>query len=515
MFNFTSLRINKNSKDNFVGIKKNIVEDCFEFYLPIGFDEFPEEDFDLVRKLFFDLYRTFRKFENDNIDNEKFQLNNSEYQQDQDQTTTKNGGVTLTNNQQESCIIYSKIRMLENILEAYDPLIIQSLKDKIRASEKIKYSDIHKYLYKAIYLKNDVIFIDTMDLASPTLENQSTDIVTLYCYILDEIIEQLDGDVSEQIKDHRQEIKFLSETFQDNYLTNHQSIFDSETSLETISILKETLENIDKNTHYKDNNYWQLYEAIELFLYGEINPEGEDGEYWGIKGFSFVWEDMCHTYFFKNCFDNIAYADTDICIKKYHNDLRDINKMNRVGNHLISAKDKNNQIWIYQTASPVKSFNKKYLLNWQDLLLIKYDLEPVIFVYSNPIYTKRNFKQELPRLLRPDLLLNYYDEKSKKNTIIIYDYKYVNLEFYVRNNNIPLANTNDKYRIDLIKELTYEFALQQSQDLTISKNCYLIPQFFHEYQNTIFQDLLQLKEGIIVQSVDFSLIQKSYLEENS
>lgn len=83
MFNFTNLKINKNSIDNFVGIKKNLVEDCFEFSFPIGFDDFPEENFDSVRQLFFNLYRTFRKFEKDNINNDKFQLNSPEYQQDQ------------------------------------------------------------------------------------------------------------------------------------------------------------------------------------------------------------------------------------------------------------------------------------------------------------------------------------------------------------------------------------------------------------------------------------------------
>ncbi|WP_199295624.1 hypothetical protein [Cyanobacterium aponinum] len=508
MFNFTNLKINKNSIDNFVGIKKNSIEECFEFSLPIGCDEFPEDDFDSVRQLFFNLYRTFRKFEKDNINNDKFQLNSPEYQQDQDQTNKPNGGVTLTNNQEESCIIYSKIKMLENILEAYDPLIIQSLKDKIRSSDKIKYSDIHKYLHKAIYLENDVIFIDTMDLASPTLENQSTDIITLYCYILNEIIEQLDGDVSEQIKDHRQEIKFLSEIFKDNYLTNHQSIFDAETSLETISILKETLEIIDKNTHYKDNDYWQLYEAIELFLYGEINPEGEDGEFWGIKGFSFVWEDMCHTYFFKNYFDNILYADADICLNDYDNNCRN---NNRVGNSLISE---NNQIWIYQTVSPIKSDSGKYL-KWQEILSIKYDLAPATFVYSNRKFndfSQRNLTKTKSRLLKPDLLLTLEKTKNNVDMIVIYDYKYVNIDFYLYSNK-TLSNTDEKYRIDLIKQLTYEFAMQQYHELKVLFSIFVIPRYSEDKEKLSVGDDLKINEGIIVRAFNFSLVQKSYLEE--
>ena len=62
-----------------------------------------------------------------------------------------------------------------------------------------------------------------------------------------------------------QDIRFLAQHFQDDYLTSNQSIFDKDTFGETISILKEALDNIDKNTYYKDADYWGLYEAIETF----------------------------------------------------------------------------------------------------------------------------------------------------------------------------------------------------------------------------------------------------------
>jgi hypothetical protein len=134
-------------------------------------------------------------------------------------------------------------------------------------------------------------------------------------------------------------------------LTSNQSIFDKDTFGETISILKEALDNIDKNTYYKDADYWGLYEAIEIFLYGEINPDQNDGDYWGIKGFSLVWEDMCSTYFFKKYPDKICYADTDIPLKDppHPEPKRQGEEPKRVGNH--RANHGNNGYgnkWIYR-----------------------------------------------------------------------------------------------------------------------------------------------------------------------
>jgi hypothetical protein len=73
------------------------------------------------------------------------------------------------------------------------------------------------------------------------------------------------------------------------------------------------LEDIDKVIAYKDDDYWRLYEAIENFLYGELDMESphEDGFFWGISNFYQIWEDMCNTYAF-TIFDDIIYADTNI-----------------------------------------------------------------------------------------------------------------------------------------------------------------------------------------------------------
>ncbi|MBW4498726.1 MAG: hypothetical protein KME57_03865 [Scytonema hyalinum WJT4-NPBG1] len=58
------------------------------------------------------------------------------------------------------------------------------------------------------------------------------------------------------------------------------------------------METIDHNTPIKDSDYWQYYEAIELFLYGNWH-QAENGEIWGIKNFHSVWESMCLTHLVK------------------------------------------------------------------------------------------------------------------------------------------------------------------------------------------------------------------------
>ncbi|MFM6204726.1 MAG: hypothetical protein ACKPEZ_04900, partial [Planktothrix sp.] len=210
MFNFAKITLVKQreAKDNFVGIRKSASDKGFEFCLPNGFDDFPDGDFDQIKDLFFRMYRTFNKFERDNRNSDRFNLNKPEYQEQQDQTTLSSGGVTFKTDEGESCVIYSKIKMIEKILSAYDDLSLHSIQRKISRSDKIDYSQIYKYLDRAIYLEDDIIHIETMDLPRPLLRYESTDLIDLYCLILDEIIQQLEEDAPDNVKSRSQDIKF-------------------------------------------------------------------------------------------------------------------------------------------------------------------------------------------------------------------------------------------------------------------------------------------------------------------
>lgn len=518
MINFYELKLVKNKTDNFVGIRKSKSGDDFEFCLPNGFNDFPE-DFDQVRDLFFKMYRTFGKFERDNKDTNRFEINKPEYQQEQDQTTLSSGGISIQTEDGEPCVLYSKLRMIERVLEAYDDLAINSIQKKIRRSEEIDYSQIHKYLDRAIYLNNDVIYVDTMDLPRPMVRYESTDIVNLYCYILDEIVQQLDSDVPDNIQAYSQDIRFLAQCFKDDYLTSNQSIFHKDTFVETINILKEALDKIDKNTYYKDADYWGLYEAIETFLYGELNPDKNDGDFWGIKGFSLVWEDMCHTYFFKKYDDSICFADADIPFKGDPNPARQGEEQNRVGNYKYSTdgEAKYGNQWIYRTESHIRYPKKEGFFGWNELLCIEFDTQPATLVYSNRNYDdfqKRDRSKARRRFPRPDLVLKSDSEDSCNLHII--DYKDVPIDFYNKNLNLPIEEADDKYRIDIIKQLTYELALQQTHKVKVQENWFVIPHYNRNDNIQIeFQDTNIKIKGIKVVKANFFLVQKVYLDNNS
>ena len=519
MLDFSGLKLVKGSLDSFVGIRKSPSSEGLEFCIPNGFEEFPEGDFDEVRNLFFAMYRTFRKFEQDNVSTNRFKLNTQDFQRDQDQTTLSSGGVSLQIGEGEECVLYSKIKMIERVLEAYDDLAINSIQKKIRRSEEIDYSQIHRYLDKAIYLDNDVIYIDAMDLPRPVIRYESTDLVNLYCYILDELIQQLQGDVPDNIKARSQDIQFLSQHFKDAYLTANQSIFDKDTFSETVGILKEALDSIDKNTYYKDSDYWQLYEAIEIFLYGELNPNQMDGDFWGMRGFSYLWEDMCNTFFFNSYYQSILYADTDICLKDHVNSLREDTENNRVGNYSTHDGSKDWNRWIYRTISDVPYPQNNGYFGWNELFCIELDLKPATFVYTNEQYSDFNgrdrSKTKFRRFPRPDLVL-----KSRKNSskVRIIDYKYVPLSFYTNQN---LDNkSSKKFKEDIIKQLTYELAIQQTHD--ISANWFFIPYFYESFPkaNPWGEIAFPLENngsrtGIDIFKANFLLIQQIYLNETS
>jgi hypothetical protein len=95
---------------------------------------------------------------------------------------------------------------------------------------------------------------------------ERTDLSDIYCFILDEIFQQLEEDARDNIKLCTQDIKFFAERFKDSYLSNNQSISDGDTYAATINILKELLEQIDHHTFYKHADYWELYEAMKTFL---------------------------------------------------------------------------------------------------------------------------------------------------------------------------------------------------------------------------------------------------------
>jgi hypothetical protein len=115
-------------------------------------------------------------------------------------------------------------------------------------------------------------------------------------------------------------------------------------------------------------------------------------------GFSLLWEDMCHTYFFKKHRDEICYADTDIPMKGYHNEERQGEDRNRVGNCQPAGAARYWNQWIYRRISDIPKYpgqRKSVNFGWDELLCIEFDTKPGTLVYSDRTYDDFNQKIEV------------------------------------------------------------------------------------------------------------------------
>ena len=316
MFNISQLKIVKGeSRDSntysFVGIKRNLETYELEFWLPLNFHNFPEDNPEEIQKFFFKLYKTlkvFTKTQEQNIYNSK---------NDRDGLLKASGGLKIFYQNSEEIICYGKIAMLESIIDACDEMAIASIIRKNINSNNIKFDKIDKYFDRAIYSQDDHSFyIENMQTERNLLSINSTSIIELFCFIYTEIKKEL---LEEKEISH--EVKYLSQKFKETHLTSTSSIF-GESFDHTIAILKQVLDDIHRKTSYKDGDFWLFFDAIEKFLYGEYYPNEETGEYWGINNFWAIWEDMCQTYSFAHELEYIAYADS----QKYANIYGKINK---------------------------------------------------------------------------------------------------------------------------------------------------------------------------------------------
>jgi hypothetical protein len=301
MINFNDLRsVVPGVKDtySFVGIHKRGNE--IQFRLPKGFNPNDFDNYDHKRDLFFVLYKVLRQFKTICID--------KRYCKDNRDGAIQNKGSTQTialpdATDDDELILYSKLDNISAIIDLYDELKILSLAHRLGISEKVDYSKIHKYLHACTYLSNGAAYIDVMTLPRQQVLYQATDIVGMYCYILSQIKQQLHEVVVS-------EVQTLADDFSHRYIGAEYSLFNEEYCTLTVDILKDCLEVIEHNTPLKDIDYWQLHDAIELFLYGELSNQDE-GEVWGISNFHSVWESMCLTYLVKTVdAERMLHVDT-------------------------------------------------------------------------------------------------------------------------------------------------------------------------------------------------------------
>ena len=303
MINFDLLEVRINNNYSFVGIERKAGE--VSLHLPKGFSQNDIHllDFNSKKKIFFQLYKTIREFRRICLQKGYIDESSDMVIADRDGLIDDALGSKLEPKEADDIILYSKIDVIERLIDACDEFKILALKYRLGKSQKFNVGQIHKYLHQAIYLPNNAAYVDEALIARPVLKLDSTDIVSMYCYLYCEVKEQLEESVTS-------EIRALAEEFRQHHLGAKDSIFDENTYDRTLDALKNLLDTIDKTTSIKDDDYWQYYEAIELFLYGEWS-NFQDGRIWGISNFHSVWESICLTHLVKkHTPKSLLYVDT-------------------------------------------------------------------------------------------------------------------------------------------------------------------------------------------------------------
>ncbi|MBO1061476.1 MAG: hypothetical protein HEQ14_11245 [Aphanizomenon flos-aquae CP01] len=331
MINFgeLELRDSKNGEYSFVGIQKEGSK--LIFHIPKGFSQSDSSlnTFDSKRDLFFRFYRMLNVFKQICI--EKGYLKKNNQTNDRDGVLEVDTGSEITSDNDSKNIFYSKIDALGSILDAYDELKILGLVSRLGKSERLDYSKIHRFLNKAVFLNNGAIYIDAMNLPHKEIHFDATDIVAMYCYILIEIKEQLKLEVNP-------EINSLAERFKEKYLGYEYSLFNEKYYLQVINELKDALELIDHYTPIKDNDYWNFYEAIYKFLFGDLDNSIQ-GKVWGFSNFHTIWESMCLTHIIQTLrLNSILYFDKKFISNTFINKWNNCNKIIDIS-HIFNIND--------------------------------------------------------------------------------------------------------------------------------------------------------------------------------
>lgn len=533
MFNLDKMKIIKgNERDkksySFVGIKRNLATNQLEFWLPLGFENFPHNDKNSVKKLFFRMYKTFNIFSK-NIPKSK------NIDKNRDGVIQATGGFKIKNSDNSEVICYSKISMLENIIDAYDDLRISSIIKANFVTEDVDFNKINNYLDKCIYLTGHIPYIDKMQLPQYRKKSSYMELVQLFCFIYSEIKIEM-----EEEQYLRKEVVYLSDKFKEDHLRHSSSLFNDNFD-ETLIILKNTLETIDKSSPYKDNDFLIFFEAIEKFIYGEsyFDTDNDEGAFWGVNNFWSIWEDMCFAYYFYKYKNTIAFADSKKYIdKKQHEDKKQYYLNTEILEenifYISLNKDKielRPDLVRFEGNSfnREKSFKEFFSIkenyshgNLSDVSIIKdhNNIAKKIFrTYCENknirISSKKNNTVKIKNVSKKDYDNLIEDVKNRiltKNEITISDFKY---HSYIDYDKKPIKN---KVKSDIVKNLVYEAAARCWRKDAEFTNQICVP-YYKEIENNSIEitNISKIKIGDIsldLVKIDFNAIQEYYIKND-
>ena len=573
MFNFDDLDIEKDTDDScnsFVGIRKNTETSRMTFYLPKGFENF-EVNYENVKNLFFSMYKTFKRFEMDNISNFDKMLDREGRNRDNTYSRDSRGYSFSSEEDNNKILLYSKIDIIDNFFAAHKDLEIDSIVQRIGSTESINYSDIEKLLNDGIFLKNHAFFINDNLGKKNVIENSISELVELYCYIYKELLIELDSEISPIVSE-------VANNFSYKYLTSLQSLFNKDTYELTVLILKDCLDIIDKHTAYKDYLYYKIYDVIEQFLYGQLSSDNNNGGFWGINNFSYIWEDMCNSFVLSDTSKKVLYCDSSLKIEQTLSIHENLQRKNFGGYPVYIDKEFTNNFYIEldghkrwirpdlvvkQKESNVKNENTLDFLISQKLISIKKSTPHRLLNFGdkniNVEISIKNYieKEEFPALtdkvfsdfvekfsnlyrnksttqgtlkgyrytpkgkhafslsnISEDKFNEVYQEiynggnnthKNSQCELYIVDWKYVPSNFFNKK--------SKKLKLDITKQLTYEFCIIQSEDPEIKiVSQFCIPKFCDSEYLVIGEHKLTIEEsGIHIINLNFNFLQKEYV----
>lgn len=533
---------------SFVGLKRKENSERLEFWLPLGFEDF-NETFEKSKSFFFKMYRTFQVYRERKLR----QLTEEERTTDRDGVFEFENGFSFTNDKNEQVIFYGKLNALDKIIEGYDELRISSLEKKFLRSTEIDYSRINKYMHQAIYLDDDVIYLDEMTIAKNILQQESPPIVQLFCFIYSEIKKELEEQDSLPNKAYE-----LAENFKINYLQPVSSLFDEDTFADTILILKGVFEDIDNKTPYKDEDFWHFYEAIEAFLFGERKDDNE-GVYFGVNNFYDIWEDMCQNFVLSNSayLSKLLFADVDgkllsrkglgllpefkstpfkmeinnVFKPRYLKpDLVILNEASlnyKIQEHKFSLNGKtitNREMKfpermseeypaLYQIYLKYLHKNENYMQNPSARLPVIKEIDYPYFNndsidYLNENYTAFSLVEKRPSIVRSNILI--VDYKYMRHS----DYKNYNPNSFTIN---EAGEKENKIKDDIHKQLIYEWAVQRNIENSKTNSEFWIPYYsdnldFENSKKNIDTNLSFSESQIKVVKINFKILQEKYVK---
>jgi len=527
---------------SFVGLKRKENSERLEFWMPLGFDSF-DETFEKSKNFFFKMYRTFQVYRERKLS----QLKEEYLTTDRDGVFEFKNGFSFINENKENSVFYGKLLALDKILKGYDELRISSLEKKLVRSRDIDYSKIHRYLHQAIYLDDDVIYLDEMNIAKNVLMPESPPVVQLFCFIYTEIKKELSELSNVPIKAFE-----LSDKFRDTYLQPDSSLFSENTYSDTINILKNILDEIDNKTTYKDEDFWHFYDAVEAFLNGET-VDDKEGIYFGINNFYDIWEDMCQSYMLSNpsYLPNVLFADVNgrlltrrdlglfphlsfnPFVLKVNNLLRErVLKPDLVISNGSSKKE--NEIYSYSKLPQLKQNQIAYAVHLIDYDTLKVKYKQIVRMYNYCLTAEDNFKtpgSKFKYMLSidfkkfQDFVFEVLNNLLSSNITII-DYKYMRQSDYENYNpNAISINKNgepeNKIKEDIHKQLIYEWGVQQNFEKSETQSEFWIPGYL---ENTDFEESKQelnitnanfIKSQIKIVKVNFKILQENYVSISS